>query len=351
MKGINDMFKKIICGLFAISMLAMTPNFITYAAVNGATVYVQAEKGYLIRQGGINSIDGVKCQSKEETIELEIGLRSAGYIQVSGKNMDITEEEFNLFCVGELAAISYSEYANKENEFNWNFFKIYVDKNCYADAMEQIKAGNRINATTKSELGTSTVVINYSEWYQKERIGQVVQEFNNNIPSWVTSTGFLQITSPIDIVISLEDYSTHTINNFYVRANKLLLVKVREGAYIVKEVNSTTIPEIEEVLPYKNNIQIQESNTEDNPYILDLEKTVDKYEITSIDLSGKPDHSYQASENNSDTIDIDSENAVVSTSNVDEKTEKSNSSIKFIIIIGASLIACIVLFVIYKKKK
>lgn len=348
---ISKMIKRTICVILTLAAIT-TPQIATtytaYAAGNNPE-WVQTESGKLIRQGGINSIDGVKCKTKGETIALENSLRKDGYIQVSGKDMDITEKEFNLFCRGKLAAVPYAEYTDKKDEFNWAFYKIYVYKPCFEDAMKQIKAGDEVSATTRSELGTSVVVIDYGEWYQKERIGKVVNEYNDNIPSWCKATGFLQITSPIDIIIRIEHFYTHTFDELYVRANKPLLVKLREGAYIVRKVNATDISEEEKVLPFKNNIQIQTINTETEPYKIDLEKTVDKYKIAPINLDGKPDCSYKH-----EVFFNTKENKITTKSaTVKGKKEETshNNNLEIVIVVGTILALCAFAFGIYKFKK
>jgi len=283
---------KKICAFMLLVFYTM-PMTIAYAGtITENTWLLDTERGYSIRQGGINSIDGVVVETESETYNLENGIRNEGYICVTGEHIDISEDEFNLFCLDGKSPFMYKEYANKENEFFWNFCRVYVDKNCYNEVMGYLKEGERVPIGVTHDLAVSTVIIDYAWWYQKNRIGTVVQEFNNNLPSWVKTTGYLEITSPIDVIIRTEHIYTHTFNDLYVRANEPLLVKLRTGMFDVHQINSSVLEGKEETLPYNNVIQIQDINTEDSPYKLDISETVIKYGIEPIDLDGKPTHSY-----------------------------------------------------------
>lgn len=272
---------------------------LTQPRQTGGVQWYQLDGGNPVRKGGINQLDGVECQSIEETEALEERLKKENYILVTTDDKEISDEDFELLRNG---YPPYSQYFQKDSEFGWDMkmYKVYMYIPSYNDAMKQLRAGKTVRSVTRAELSTSTVLIDYASWYFMERVGKTVNEFNDNIPSWCTSTGFLQINSPIDVMITLDCWQEHTFNVFYVRANEPFLVKLKMSMYVVRSVNTLENISLEEEALNLNRFVVNVENTEDDPRILNLENLVEKYDIKPIDISDKPDFSWD----NRDNIDI-----------------------------------------------
>lgn len=314
------MSKRTICLAIVMFCLLTTISSAESAKWGSDTaVWAVLDNGMQVRQGGVNRLDGIGCETEDETYALENYLRSIDYLLINTDNMDIPEEEFELFK----KYAPYKEYIKRDNEFYWDMkmFKIYVYRPVYETAIQSLKEKGSIDVETELGLLTSTVMLNYAEWYQKKRIGTVVTEFNDNIPSWYSRQGFLSISSPVDIEIKLEYLYEHTYNVLYVRANEPLLIKLKGGAYEVKEINTVSLKDDEEALPYKNNIQIGNKNTEDNPYILDVAAVINKYGIQPVSIEGMPDYSWK----NRECQDYQNTNAPTETTSV-EPTESQGDT-------------------------
>lgn len=318
-------------------------------------IWYQVEGGNPVRAGGVSEIDGVYCKNEDDTEELENHLRISGYILVTTDEKEISDEEYNLLCNNGTYLPPYSYCFNSENEYYWTKCKVYMYEKSYNDAISQLRENGFVNMITRSEITTSTVVVNYAEWYEKERVGKIVNEFNDALPSWYENeSGFLCVISPIDAEVTMEYYAEHTLNVFYVKANEPFLIKMKHGGHLIKSINSQQIDEEESSLVYSNNIQILNENTEENPYILRLEKTVSKYNIPSVDISDKPDYSW-----NSGVFipieDIPEESVIVEEKNsASDSGEKRDSrliwSIIFISVASVFVVTAVIIFKVIKKK-
>lgn len=309
--------RKIAAALSAFLLLCCCKT--AYAEVE----WYQMKDGNPVRLGGVNQIDRVVCQSEEETRALEERLRRENYILVTTDDKEISDEDFELL---RQANPPYSEFFDRESEFNWDMKmeKVYMYVPSYNDAMEQLRAGRNIDSVTRVELTTSTVVLSYAMWYFKERAGTVVNEFNDNIPSWYTRTGFLQIISPIDAVITLDCWQEHTRNVFYVRANEPFLVKVKASMHAILSVNTKEDVSLEEESLKLNRFVVRVENTEDDPCVMDITEFVTKYDIKPADISGKPDYSWTNKDNPDASVQesLPVESAVVQ----DEENQESGDN-------------------------
>lgn len=261
-------------------------------------VWYQYGDGKLVLLGGINSYGGTACESKEETYKLEMRLRSEGFVLLTTDDKDISEEDFATLTEG-CYLPPYFEYFDRDNEFCWDMqmSKVYMRKDLLKDALEQLRDRNRVTGDTQIEITSSTVVIDYGVWFLQERVGKVLNEINDNIPSWYEGSGYLEIHSPIDVMITLEIWSEHTFVVLYVKANVPLLVRMKLGMFVVTGINSTEIPVGEVTIPIQNHYSIIEEDTIDNPCILDLNDVISKYEIKPADITGKPDFSWENRDN------------------------------------------------------
>lgn len=284
-------FKKIIktiCLLlaaFCILNCSLLPSFAYQIKIDS--------NGNFIREGGINEFDGTKAESYEETVNLETVLRNSGYILVNTDSMDITDEEFEKFIQYNFW---FSDYIRPNEIFYWTKYRVYVYEPSYNDYMRQLEETGGIEDYTRMEINTSTVLISYAYWYSKDKAGTVCYEFNDNIPEWF-KTGYLEIRSPIDIAIKLRLPVEDTYYVFYVSANTPFLVKMKTGGYNIVDVNALEFKDRETAIVHNNMIHIEEENTLNKPYVVNLQKLVEKYNIPSADISGQPDYSIGQNQN------------------------------------------------------
>lgn len=307
-------------------------------------------EGRFVARGGINRFGDTVCESKEETNALETRLRSGGYVLVNTDDKDISDEDYKT-----LTEVNYQppyyQYFDSSSEFGWGMqmYKVYLYKASLDDALEQLRTEGRVRDITKIELLTSTVVIDYATWFFKERTGKVLNEFNDNIPDWYADTGFLEIRSPIDAVVTLELWSEHTYSVLYVKANEPLLVKMKEGMHVVRDINYIDIEVKEDAIRPFNNLVVRGENTIDNPKIMPLEGVVEKYQIPPLDISDKPDYSWKNKDNlDWEDYDIPTQSVDVdSVPDVDETPTAPKASVLWVFAI-IIFVGCL-LFFVYKK--
>lgn len=312
--------------------------------------WYRIEGGHYFRSGGINKLDGVIRKTKEETVKLEEELRKSNYVLVNSENRDISDEEYNLLAEN-CDLLSVGNWILKENGYHNTYYKVYIYKPIYYDIIYQLKTEGKLSSRTAREETGSTVVVNYAEWYHRERVGKIVNEFNDNIPDWYT-TGFLLITSPIDICITFEFTNGNYYNRLYVKANEDFLVEVITGGYIVKSINNTSITWDESSLIYNNNIQVTPKHTKDNPKELNIETVVKKYNIPSLeDIENKPDYSW-ANRHNIPATQIFEEETELKVTN--KGKEKNNTKTLWSIIFICAFILMtstgVVVYKYYRKR-
>lgn len=351
------MKRKILAAVSAILMLFSLQATAVYAEETEETtehdvIYYQYGDGIPVRQGGVNSIDGVKAESKEETEQLEASIRSQDYILVTTDDKEITDEEFEQFALGYYYP-PYYKYFDRNNEYYWTKYKVYVYKPCYEAAMEQLEEKQCVEALTDGELATSTVVIDYSCWYEKERAGKILDEYNDNIPEWYTETGYLQISTSMEVDVTLELVYEHTRYKFRVSPQEPFLVRLKAGEYNVRVLNTTDVSEAEEAVPYDNTIQVQTINTKDKPLELDLSNTVQTLGVQPL----APDEPFDdgiddSAEEETTGYSLTEERVEVQEQETPEKEEQSHRiwTIIFISVGGIAVLVIIILIVITKKK-
>lgn len=338
-----------------ISVILMLCFVLLSPAAYATGAWYQFGDGNPVMQGGINKLGGVECESKEDSIALEARLRAKGYILATTDDKDISDEDFET-----LTEVNYQppyyQYFDRNSEFGWDMrmYKVYLYKASLDDALEQLRTEGRVRDTTKVELSTSTVVVDYAAWFFKERIGKVLNEINDNIPSWYTDVGFLEIQSPIDAKVTLELWSEHTYTVLYVKAGEPLLVKMKEGMHVVRDINYVGIDVKEDTIkPFNNLVVRADTNTIDNPKIMSLEGVVTKYEIPSLDITNKPDFNWGNKDNLDKTdYDIPVESVVIGEpAAIEEPVTEAPKSNLVLIIVTVTLIGGLLIWVLIKMKK
>lgn len=238
-----------------------------------AASYQLDDDGNWFKQGGLNEYAGVKAENREETEKLEEQLQHSNYILINTPDKEISEEAFQSFYAEDWW---FNTYIKEGNEFYDTQYKVYVYKPSYDDFMEGKETGI-LQTYTRDEITYSTVVLSYAYWYSKDRAGTLDDQYGDNIPSWVENIGWLEIDSPADVLVTLHLMDEDTYFEFPVKANQPYLVRMKAGSYNVTNLNTYNIPSAEVALPYENAIQIAPDNTEKEPYVLNLERVLQKY--------------------------------------------------------------------------
>lgn len=281
--------------------------------------YYNSLAGNRVVTGGINSFDGIQCTSEEDCKALERYLRSEDYVLVTTDDKDITDEEYDLFTSRYDAFLS--PYMKRDNSVYWTMFKVYINKQTYDDTMAELREKGDISINREVELIDSSVIINYHIWEAATKKGTAVFYINDNISDWWLNRGFLEIKSPVNAMVKLECFDDETYHVFYVKANEPFLVKLRANGYFVRAVNTQEVKEGEDSLIYNNSIHIYTKNDIDNPYKLDLTKLVEKYNVGSIDISDKPDFSWE-NRNNINLKDYERGKITLDDEIIQESTQK-----------------------------
>lgn len=244
--------------------------------------YLLNDNGNWIAVGGHNTFDCVKATSREETEKLESTLLLNDYILVSTEYKSISDEDFDAILNGK--SFWFTSYLENK-QITWNKYHVYMYKPSLEDYLEQLE-NRAVMPYTQMEIAESSVVIDYSFWDSLDKIGTITDEYNENIPYYVTITGYLEIRSPIDCYVKIMRSSTRTYHIFTVKKDEPFLVKLVGDCYHIVGVNKQEVPDNidnngEDTLPYNNQIQILETCTAEKPYVIELEQLVKKYKIPS----------------------------------------------------------------------
>lgn len=269
-------------------------------AIDWSAVYNSDNDQY--KNGGVNSFCDETCSTQEDTDNLNDFLQhNSDYILVNTHNKDISDEDWQLICDNK-SVFPFKYYLNSDYEFGYTYYKVYVYKPLYDIIINHLKNGDKIDDITQTYFSYTAVVVNDAEWFYRERAGRVVQEFNDNFPIRYQHFGFIQFESPIDCEIKIRNTHDNIYNVIYVPHDKPFLVKLPYAAYEITDINAVNMPRNEETLgTYGNNtFYLSEDFTEENPKIISIERAVEKYDIQPMDISDKPDFSWENRENITD---------------------------------------------------
>lgn len=299
-----------------------------------------------VLEGGINSFNGVKAASEEETMQLEVTLINKNYIQVFGKGATISSEDIDALRQN---SFWFSDKL-EDTTYNQMYYKIFVYKPSLNDLLAATQNGEQVKKYTISEIEYSTVILAYNFWEHKEKAGKIDYETGDAIPEWINA-GYLLINTQADVRLLL--YNNHNSRYYIVDAYKdaPTLIKLKSGAYHIISVNGVSVATLqklrgEETLPYKNIIQISKLNTEEEPYELSLEQLVEKYNIT--DVTEEQKEEIGKGETSTSIVPVEKEETKIEESEAD-KSEFNKDIILWIML--ALLILLGVLFIIVQIKK
>lgn len=342
--------KRLIC-LFLV--LLMLPCFTAFAEEEEYEDYSDEEiigvrygDGEVIYFGGIDTFKNEDYSGREE--QLEKILQKANYICVYGKSSEISNEELAKYIGNDNDAYYFwfSDYVHPQKPFYNQFYNVYIYRPSY-NAFKQGVDEQKMGLHTVDEINDGAVIVDYATEYTLSKYGKVIDEVNDKIPVW-WDTGYLQIESPIDCKIRLLHGMENAYYEFYVRANEPFLVKVKAGGYMVTEINDVPIDEYEEELKFTNNFQVQKKHTEFEPYVMELEKCVEKYEIKSIDLEEQKKKDEEAYVDINIYEDVKKEKTEVGYDTEEEK--EMRWSLIFLGGFGVIILGCFVAYHILKKK-
>lgn len=250
--------------------------------------------GMIVCNGGLNEYNGKAFGSREEALITDQDIRNKNYVLVSTDLKEISEEDYQILYDG---GFWFTSYLNSDNLLQWTKDKVYIYKPSLEKYLDEMKTSNEADLYTLMEIEISGIVFAYDYWYSKDKVGKISGEFNDNISPW-NSPAYMEIDSPIDIEIVLENKEQKTFYIFYVSKDTPFAVRLPQAQYNVISVNAVEIEQYEEVLPSSNIIVLNEEHADrDNPYVVNITELVNKYSIPSIDLSGKPDLSLDQNQN------------------------------------------------------
>lgn len=304
---------------------------------NKAVWIKQFDDSNFVRIGGVNSLDGITAENREETEALERYLRTNGYVWIR----DISADEQEVL----------KKYGHAIGEEYWNDtrgdYKAYVYHQTLDSIMQDYENNGTVSVHYQCELQTSTVLLEYYCFYTKERVGKIYtfEELNDNIPEVCKAdAGYITIESPIDAVITL-----HLLENDYyyelaVHANEPMTVKIRPERYAVSAINGVALEEeSEETIIGRNyfSINSEKAPNEESALKLNVENTVRKYNIKGTDLSKKPERIREF------TVD----RTVLDDEDKTPEEEKEQKSKVWIWITGIASGAVLIAVLVAKRKK
>ena len=137
---------------------------------------------------------------------------------------------------------------------------------------------------------------------------------------------------------------------------------MKAGRYFITVINNQELETVvrqkyskdkgEATLPYQNNIVLEETHTQENPYVIDLSATIEKYDIQDMDINDKPDLSYDKSQGLYGEWQVEVENKDVSEKLDNVSAKKNNKKLLIIIIItGIIIIIAGIVIVCYIEMK
>ena len=267
---------------------------VTVDFTTGDTTETKFKDGNYVKLGGYNSLYGISCWELEDIFALEKEMSSNDdYVLINTINKEISDEDYKLIFEGDFVVPNCDTIMQAQGAFEHTLYKIYMYKPTYEDVLEQLRENGKLNNVTNSEAFTSTVVVDYRLQYLDDRAYTIVNEFNNDIPDWV-SAGFLKVNSPVDAQITLRDSYQSSYLVFAVKANEPFVTKIASSYYCIDDINGVDFTREDGKVQVKLGLKfsIEDNTTFDTPYVLDLNPIVDNYGIQPVDISGMQDYSY-----------------------------------------------------------
>ena len=255
-----------------------------YSDLKGSydVVYLTTKFG-TVYQGGRNTYRGYPlATTREEVSALENIVRSSNeYYLVNTGKKDLNDTTVDLFMNNSDGVfLPYMKY-----EAGDAATYLYLDKELFDYAVREIRKGGAFDIQENELLDCllfSAVVIDYSIPKAKEMVG-TIDLYDDALPD--EKGAWVQISSPIDTVITFTNVDTKTIYQFPIEGGTTVLHKIRDAQYVVSNVNGLTLKWFDEgAICHHNQMQIgwAAGESPDNPFIIELEELVKKYDIKPV---------------------------------------------------------------------
>lgn len=322
--------KKILLSLLFFLLFFTFFGKVSYADL----MYKYPDSDIFIRLGGLNRFQGKDAKTREEAQQIEFQMAGCDYMSES----ELSEEERKILVQGNFWFSCYL----KKNDFVKLYTKTYLYKPLIDKIFKEIADGQSLTHTRKGELMSSTVVIDYSHWHFNDLAGTFDDEVDDKIPSYY-STGYMQIISPVSCNIVVWNAELNRYYRFYVTKNTPFLVRLKSGSYHIVECNNMIVKnrisdDGEDTLPFKNRIQINEDWTKENPYIVELEEFVIKYQLKDFEFTEETE-----TERPTFIPDVPTEQTQIKDTNKAKEKSDKNNFIQIFSIISLSLLILFVL--------
>lgn len=238
--------------------------------------------GNVVPEGGMNSYQGVRVDTKEEALALEDRLIADGYVLF--RKDRISERDWALLMMPDVHLL-FQDWL-EEDSYPPDRCHIYVYGKTYKSALSQLETQPYLEWYTELEFAVSTVLVNYLPFDARELVGTQSEIFNEKVKDTVAA--WLLIRSPVNAEVRLKQVSTLQYYLFYVAADEPFLIRLPYGQYEVSVINA--------VLIYKDDgyFNLSPDATEQSPKELSLQALCEGYSVPAGDIAGKPNYSATA---------------------------------------------------------
>lgn len=283
-------------------LMLMLVMVLSLRTVNVYGAWKSDERGNYITDGGLNTLDGKTAVTDDEIRALEESLKY-DYVKV-------TKEE-----IEEVTDNGYWWEAYLDDRFG--LYGVYVMKETMSDAREEMEKNGYLETYTDEELMFGTVVISYASVYSRQKAGgtygiETDDEHKN---------GYLLIRTPVDADLKFRFVTGDYYCVVSVKKGDTLL-KVRQGAYNLVEIEGREGLTENELLPYRNLIQIEGQNTKEEPYVVELEELEKSLGIYEDAEKGETEQNTQEEAEQGNSADMEESTAVVVAENEEKNAQK-----------------------------
>lgn len=221
--------------------------------------------------GGINTYNDFEAKTAEDAKQLEYTLKEDGYILLSKDSTDITQEELDAFLENDFSSwLWFTGYIDKSEDY-----KVYVLEDLFHQFFEDYETYHYMTDETLLDFMDTSVMIDYSTIKGLEQIGTYSDQWGNNLPA-DAKAGYLKVITPI--YVKIEFYNRYSkVYHVIPFGEGETTVRLLSSNYQITKINGIEVSEDEPLLPYANQIIIENIHTEEHPYTLELIDFLDKY--------------------------------------------------------------------------
>lgn len=283
-------------------LMLMLVMVLSLRTVNVYGAWRSDERGNYITDGGLNTLNGVTAVTDDEIRALEDSLKF-GYVKV-------TKEE-----IKEVTDNGY--WWEKYLDDRFGLYGVYVKKETMSDARKEMEKNGYLETYTDEELMFGTVVISYASVYSRQKAGGVYGIETDD----EHENGYLLIRTPMDAELKFRFVTGDYYCVVSVKKGDTLL-KVRQGAYNLVEIEGREGLTENELLPYRNLIQIEGQNTKEEPYLVELEELEKSLGIYEDAEKGETEQKLGEEAEQGTLADMEESTAVVVAENEEKNVQK-----------------------------